>query len=527
MDRNELIAMLEKRTDLKQYLFIRGFLITNKNIDDLRGFPFYGNWSKDTICGFNFIVHKELKLYIEKSRDTVLFLIGHCFNPFDMEHDEKHILKKLAILEGSAFWEYEANLTGIYVMGRITKDGTLTHWSDCAGMRISYYGYIGEHYAITSHVNLAACLFALNEDMYIKELKNSKYFHLFGNVLPADCSTYTELKRTVPNHYYKNDGTVKRFFPVLPIVECKSESDYHNVLEQSARIMRTTLSLCAKKWPDKRIAISVTGGKDSGETLASAVGVYDSFSYFSYISKPEERVDAEAAREICKCLGLKHRIIDVPSENDKVNNFDAMNKLIYINGGSIGYIKPNEVRKRCLLADEQSIDIEIKSWVNEIVRAYWYKKYSIKQFPKRPTGKYLAALYKVFIENRKLYHKTAKVFDGYIQKYMTDDDIYLLGDWTSLWSWEFGFSAGEGQSLFAEHMLSYDITIPFNNRHLISLMLRPKLQDRIDDRLQKDIIRTNNSKQAELNINIVNAAHTSKRAFMERVYLLVNTHLPY
>ena len=110
---------------------------------------------------------------------------------------------------------------------------------------------------------------------------------------------------------------------------------------------------------------------------------------------------------------------------------------------------------------------------------------------------------------------------------MSDSDIELFGDWTTLWSWEFGFSAGEGQSLFAEHMLSFDITIPFNNRHLISLMLSPKLQDRIDDRLQKDIIKTNNSKQAALNISIVNVAHTNKRAMMEKAYLFINTHLPF
>lgn len=165
MDKKELIAMLEKNPALKQYLFVRGFLITNKKIDNLSEFPFYGNWSMETIYGFNFIVQKETNLYTVKSRDGVLFLIGHCFNPFDMEYDENCILKKLADLDDSAFYEYEANLTGIYVMGRITQDGDLTHWSDCAGMRISYYGCIGEHYIITSHVNLAACLFDLTEDL--------------------------------------------------------------------------------------------------------------------------------------------------------------------------------------------------------------------------------------------------------------------------------------------------------------------------------------------------------------------------
>lgn len=524
---NEKIKnMLETNPSERIHLFQRGFIITDMDIPNLEEYPFYGNWKKTEIFNFSFVIHKEVELYTTKSREGVLFLIGHCYNPFDMEFNENTILEKMADLDESEFWEYEANLTGIYVMGRVSKDGTLMHWTDCAGMRISYYGSVGGKYIVTSNVNLASCICNLSEDEYIKELKNSKYFYLFGNVLPSDCSIYSELKRTVPNHWYTNKGQCKRFYPIAPIQECKDEEEYQKVLEESASILSNNLSLCAKKWVGKNVAISVTGGKDSGETLASASGVYDAFSYFSYISKPEEKVDALAASDICKALNLEHRIIEIPVENDCIKNFDVMNELIYFNGGSIGYIKPNEVRKRCVLDDEGIIDIEVKSWVNEIVRAYWYKKYAKKKFPKKPKGKYLATLYKVFLENHGLFHKTAHSFDGYIDKYMNDDAIRLMGDWTTLWSWEFGFSAGEGQSLFAEHILSYDITIPFNNRNLISLMLRAKLEDRILDRLQRDIIMKNNPKQAELNVDIVNAAHTTKRAFMERAYLFINTHLP-
>lgn len=508
-------------------MYQKGFLITNCDIENIDRYPFYGNWSKTTVFGFNFVVHNEVDFFLSESHNGFLFLIGHCYNPFDLEYDENSILKKMASLEEADFWSYEAKLTGIYVMGRLTDNGKLIHWSDCAGMRISYYGNIGEQYIVTSHVNLAAAIWQLTEDRYIAELKNSKYFHLFGNVLPSDCSVYSELKRTVPNHWYSNDGECKRFFPIVPIKECVDENEYQEVLEKSATILRNSLKLCAQKWSGKRVSISVTGGKDSGETLASAFNVHDRFSYFSYISKPEEKVDAEAAQTICQALKLQHRIIEIPLDNTAVNNFDIMNKLIYVNGGSIGYIKPNEVRKRCVLTDEGLIDVEVKSWVNEIVRAYWYKKYAKTEFPKKPSGKYLATLYKVFLENRRLFNKTARVFEQYIEKYMNTDDIELVGDWTTLWSWEFGFSAGEGQSLFAEHMLSYDITIPFNNRYLIALMLKPNLRDRISDRLQKDIIEKNNQKQSDLHIDVVNAAHTSKRAIMESVFLFVNTHLPY
>ncbi len=526
MHRN-LKEILDYKTDYQEYLFQRGFLITNAKISDMTSYPFYGNWNVYHLKGYNFLIQKNVSFYFVENDDTMFFLIGHAYNPYDMEHDEKKLLEKLSKLNGDDFWNYEASLTGIYILGKVEKDGVIYHWSDCAGMRISYYGIVNGKYYITSYTNIVAWLCDLEEDKYITKLKKSRYFHLFGNVLPGDMSAYCELKRTVPNHCYSSNGNVTRFYPIKAIKECKSEEEYQEVLSEASEVLKKTMRLCAEKWKENKLAISVTGGKDSGETFASANGIYEKFDYFSYISKPEEAVDAYAAAKMCEKLGLSHRLIKIPNDNASVREFALVNELIYFNGGNIGYIKQNEVRKRSVLIDDDTIDLEIKSWVNEIVRAYWYKKYSKKRFPKKPTGRYLTSLYKVFVENRCMYFQTSKVFQDYIKKYMNEEDIKLVGDWTTLWSWEFGFSAGEGQSLFAEHMLSYDITIPFNSRRLIYTMLRPKLQDRIEDRLQKDIIRINNPEQYALNVNVVNVAHTDKRAMLEKMYLNINSHLPF
>ena len=524
----ELKQQLDNKPEFRKHLFERGFLITDHELSgSLSEYPFYGNWNTAKYGDYYFYTYQTLDLFVKESNGTVLFLLGHAYDPFNMVTDENVLLERLIGLDGEEFWKQEADLTGVYVMGKITPDGQITHWSDCAGMRISYYGTVDNHYYITSHVNLVASQCDLHEDPYIEELKSNHYFHLFGNILPGACSVYAELKRTVPNHSFCNTGEFKRFYPIEKIQQCNTEEEYQDVLTESARIMKNTLKLCAEKWKNKNIYLSVTGGKDSGETLASANGNYDSFHYFSYISKPEEAVDTEAAAGICKSLGLKHRIIEIPVQTESTDDFDLLNEIIYINGGNIGYIHPNEIRKRLVLIRDHSIDLEVKSWVNEIARAYWYKKYNKSKFPKKPTGKYLATLYKVFIENRSLFSKTAKVFSEYIEQYMNDDDIEAVGDWTSLWSWEFGFSAGEGQSLICEHLLSYDVTIPYNNRHLIALMLRPKTADRINDRLQTDIIALNNPKQASLNINVVNAAHTHNRAVLEKAYLSINSHLPF
>lgn len=39
-----LKASLNKRPDLQQYLFCRGFLITDRDLDT-KPYPFYGNWN--------------------------------------------------------------------------------------------------------------------------------------------------------------------------------------------------------------------------------------------------------------------------------------------------------------------------------------------------------------------------------------------------------------------------------------------------------------------------------------------------
>ena len=78
-----------------------------------------------------------------------------------------------------------------------------------------------------------------------------------------------------------------------------------------------------------------------------------------------------------------------------------------------------------------------------------------------------------------------------------------------------------------EQVLAFDVVVPFNNRRLISDMLRPKLEDRINDRLQTDIIRRNDPAQSELGISVTNAAHTKKRALAERLYLEINGHCPF
>ena len=523
--------ILDRRAEIRSQLYVRGFLITTKELTELESYPFYGNWKYVQFGKYFIYHHQKLKLHTYSQGDDTYYLLGHAYNPFTREVDESMILKHFASIpfDTKEFWKYEASLTGMYVAGMISGD-TITHWVDCTGMLISYYGIIDDEYYCTSHSLLVAELCGLKEDPYVTELKNYKFYNYFGRNLPADLSPFEELKRCVPNHEYiyklgAKTIDFKRFFPYHRLKECRNERDYDILVERVSRIMRDSMDIIAEKWPDKRAAISVTGGRDSGMTLASAKNSYDKFKYFSYISEPQEAVDAHAARKICKGLGLEHHIYEISDIDEDFQDIEIYRQVLEANQGNIGINNANDVRKRVFFLENRDFDIEIKSWVDEIGRARYYKRFSKRHFPKKQNPRFCSSVYKVFVHNRRLLYKTDRRFEKYLDKYVGKATTDVMS-WLLALYWEFGWSAGEGLSMTSEHLFSYDITIPYNNRRIVELLLRAPLKYRIEDKLQHDVIVANNKMIEDLNIHIVDVDHTKNRALIERAYLEINTHLP-
>jgi hypothetical protein len=106
MKKREFLAMLDRHPDLKKDLFIRGFLITSKKIEDIDGFPFYGNWLVEEHKGFFFMAHSLTGMHIYEDADgRVFFLFGHAYDPFIMEIDENRILAHIASAFGTEEFE--------------------------------------------------------------------------------------------------------------------------------------------------------------------------------------------------------------------------------------------------------------------------------------------------------------------------------------------------------------------------------------------------------------------------------------
>lgn len=523
---DEMKKELERCEDLREFLYCRGFIITNsKEQYDLDEYPFYANWNvTDLGNGYRAYINNKASLYVSNKNDITIFMVGHAYNPFDMIHSEDELLDNLSdnLLESEdAFWNYESEFTGVFVIGYI-RDGKIVFSTDCAGMQLVYHGVVGDDFYLSSHSKLVADLNNISQDPFVAKLVNDRFFHFWGTWLPGDLSPYKELKRMQPNcrgiyEFTKKSIKVDRYYPKHKITEVTTDKEYEDIIHELGIIMHNNMELITRKWPDKKVSISVTGGRDSMTALSCANGLYDKFHYFSYISNYDESVDAYAARDICGQLGLEHELYEIPEAGEVYKDIDVFKKVMECNAGCIGSNNNNDLKKRLYFCRNPKFDIEVKSWVNEMGRGWYYNKYNKKSFPHRPTPSYWRTMHKVYV-NPYLIHYTDKVFKDYLNKYY-DDETFNNLSWLELYFWEFAWSGGEGIFLTSEHRVSYDITIPFNNRKYIELMLNAPLSRRVVDDIPKDLITYMNKRIADCGIVIKDVSHTDFRALVIRVYL--------
>lgn len=529
----EIKKTLEEYPKFQDRLYCKGFLITNKKQNIGGEYPFYSNWSEQQIANdFYMYIHKETYSYTYEKNGVIHFLVGHAYDPYNMLVEEKDILENLANAlekDEETYWEEESKLTGVFCVGYLLDD-KVVYTTDCAGMQLVYHGVIDGKLFITSHGKLVADLEGLKQPEYIKRLTTNKYWHYWGTWLPGDLAPFEELKRMVPNHagrYLKQTSEIDifRFYPTRKVVETSTEKEYNDTIHELGRVMSNTMKCIAMKWPEKKVSISVTGGRDSMTALACSKDVYDKFDYFSYISNVDESVDAYAAKDILAHLGLEHELYQIPEEWDGYEELPAFKKVMECNNGCIGANNTNDLKKRLYFTENPPCDMEIKSWVNEMGRGWYYNKYNKKKFPKYPYASYWRTMHKVYLE-KYLIKETDKVFAEYLEKYY-DKETFDKISWLELYFWEFAWSGGEGIFLTTEHRVSYDITIPFNNRKYVELMLTVPLEKRKVDDIPNDLITYMEPRIAETGITIKDISHTNFRAFVVRVYLEIFSKIRY
>lgn len=518
--------MLEQNPQLKDDLFTRGFLISDHVIEDQSGFPFYGNWKSQSHGKFFFTAHHLTGMHLcTDEKDNCFFLMGHAYNPVTMEYDEQSILNSLSqSYNTDAYWPYLNDLTGIFVYGTVI-DGQISFLTDPTGMQSACCGKIGDTFYLSSHPQLVGDLCGLEMDAFVKELVSYKWYNrVKGPYLPADLTPFAELKRVVPNMEYRYDGTVshKRFWPLTDLKTADTPEEYNAVIAEASELLHNNMELIAKKW--EKPWISLTGGIDSNTTFAAANGLYDRFDTFSYISAEKEIPDAEAAKQIADHFGVKHHEYHIPSDETAIANYENTLEVLRHNNGYIAERRANESRKRLYLRQHAECGVEVKSWVSESIRAYWYKHFGRKRMPKL-SAKLYRNLYKIFLDNRKLAHQVDALFKVYIREYAYDK-IPKSHLTTDMYYHEIGMGSW-GSLNISEMKYCFDITCPYNNRKLLDLLFRVPLKKRISDEHHMDMKKYLNRALYDMHIRVVNLEETNFRAFMLNIIFTLNSILPF
>lgn len=519
---------LDKKTHLQKHLFEKGFLITNTKIENTDKFPFYNNFKKTTIDSFDFWIHNGNKLYVYRSTDDLtFFVIGHFYNPFTMEYDETQILQTLSnAYKLGKYFDKLNEITGVFITGVVRKD-KIDVQLDASGMQYSCYAKIDKDVFIASHMQLLGDVCNLSVDPYVNRLIHYRWYkYIMGNYLPGDITPFKQAKRVLPNTSLKYNGqnfSISRFYPSKNLDVCKSDEEYQAVIIEAAEILRNTMKLIPCKW--KRASISLTGGVDSNTTFAAAAGLYDKYQTFSYVAMDRECIDADAAERISAAFGVQHKIYTVPNDNSYFNDFEVYKAIFEHNDGNIGNDKDKEVRKKIYLIQNDVCDVEIKSWISETIRAYAYKYFGKKKFRKSLKPRNYTSMYKIFIANRKLVWETDKIYQKYLEDTQLKEHLYNY-DETDFFVWEHmhggkcGLNIGVMKSCF-------DITIPYNNRKLLDLLLRVPIKYRINDKHHMDLKRYMNKELYDMNIRVQNANQSSTRAKVLGLYYSINSFLPF
>lgn len=522
-----LKQQLNEKKQLQMHLFERGFLITDKDFSGvLDEYPFYGNWKENKAGNYHFYTYKTVNAFFQTVGERTFFLIGHAYDPYTMEADENKLLRYIGEKYGTKdYFERLDELTGLFIFGSVSGrkiDFTL----DASGMQYGCYGTVSGKQYISSHMRLIGDLCNLETDDYVKRLVSYKWYHyMMGNYMPGDLTCFKEIKRIVCNTYVSFDGTyqVERFYPRREIKMCETDAEYNAVIEEASRIMMNNMKLIPMKWKDP--AISLTGGIDSNTTFAAANGQYDKYKTFSYISMYRESVDAGKAKQISERFNVKHSVYQIPESNDSIQDFEIYKAIIEHNDGDIGTYSDSDLRKKITLIQKDVCEVEVKSWISETVRAYAYKYFGRTKFKDDLKPRDYSSLYKIFLGNRKLLRETDAYFDEYIKATQLKEHLFNYDEsdffvWEMMHGGKCGLDIGVMKSCF-------DITIPYNNRKLIDVLLRVPLDKRISDQHHLDMKKLMNKELYDMNIRVVNLNETDRRKKVINMYYIINTHLPF
>ena len=132
----------------------------------------------------------------------------------------------------------------------------------------------------------------------------------------------------------------------------------------------------------------------------------------------------------------------------------------------------------------------------------------------------------VFLHDRRLVRETDRVFEEFIRDYYQAAEKDPI-PWFEQFFWEFRVPSWNGLVITGQQRYSSDITIPYNNHVLLTMLLSAPIEDRINDKLYEEIRRQFDPRIDATGISVTNLLHTKRRARFENLYWVFHSKCPF
>lgn len=522
--KEEIAEILERLPQYRECLFACGYLFADKANIDTAAYPFYGMWQQHDIRGKCFLVHPSEKLYRLDTPERTFVLIGHAYNPFNSKHEEQSLLEDCNVtpFTPEAMFRAVNEWTGIFAM-YVLQEESMLFFSDATSMKSCNYCSKNDQLYISSHAQLLADLLGLSMTKYAAKIRDTKVYNTGMRWMPGTTTAYEGVSRLCPNMFAEAKNgivSIERFYPVCAHEELTSTQQQEQMADKIGQALQNGMKLCLKKW--QRAAISLTGGMDSGAAFASTKSFSDQFRIFSFDCKGSEVRDSNAASEICKTEGLEHRQYHIPADSAEIPDFEDLKKIINHNTSYIKNLAEEEIRKIAYLRELHDFDVEIKSDIAEIGRAFYDRKYGMR-LPQKLNERHLSALQTRFLMMPRLLRQTDKAYRKSLRDTALEEAPFNY-DHADLVYWEYRIGAATAMTTLSLEM-AHELTLPYNNRKLLDMFLCFPHEQRLQDFPQKYIIQTRMPEIVRDEVQVQNAYFGKRRILLEKAYFRFRTGL--
>ncbi len=459
-----------------EQVFTRGYFVST---DELRE-PNIAEWTKLELGGYYFYLEEKTEVQVWTIENKSVVILGLATDLENINDSTRTIAKKTCQFffeEGAdEAIRYIAYLGGRFLAFIIDHHYKIQVIPDCHATYACYYSTCG-NVLLASHVNLLAQTAEKEVNDTARNIVNSPdYVSPGGKYYPALMLPFKGCSNLFPNNKLVSlfaDKKIKseRFYPfndtqvnVTPL-ERRTVNEFNKTLGANIKAIVK----------DRKFHISLTGGNDSGVTLASIirerlVSQTKSFTYFSIANASVMSHDLFQASERAYKAGIPHRVVDL-KPLDATSSFHKM----YSKSFRLGARFPSLAK--AYYEDLPHDILSLVSTCSETGTVFYTERSNQNITPELLASKFSPSKIK---DNPDV----IKSFEEYIEHTMFTEEKLGGLDFYDVFYWEHR-NAKWASLWYSEADLSHFTVVPFNQRTLIELMLSIPLEQRASKELLK------------------------------------------